>query len=62
MKPDALIQFVEPDGIPRTNEPITMGIPFPKGRFYENDLETICLMDPTEGALPIQTKPPCQMA
>jgi len=45
----------ETAGIDRTNEPVTVGIPFPKG-FLKNTSE-LSLIDPNHGNLPLQTDP-----
>ncbi len=42
-------------GIDRINEPVTVGIPFPKG-FLKNASE-LCLIDTDYGNLPLQTQP-----
>jgi len=44
----------ETAGIDRTNEPVTVGIPFPKGML--KDTSVLGLMDPESGHLPLQTK------
>jgi hypothetical protein len=49
------IRIKETEGIERTNEPVTMGIPFPKGLVRE-DLQDLVLTDPTEGKIPYQTQ------
>jgi hypothetical protein len=48
------VLIVEKSGVYRKNEPITMGIPFPKGVLKSTSHLT--LLDPTTGDLPIQTQ------
>ncbi|MBU4259948.1 MAG: hypothetical protein KKI12_00250 [Proteobacteria bacterium] len=44
----------ETAGIDRTNEPVTVGIPFPKGLL--TDTSGLCIVDPDAGHLPLQTQ------
>ena len=44
----------ETAGIDRTNEPVTVGIPFPKG--FLKDKTDLHLVDPGDGPLPLQTQ------